>query len=35
LPGQPDSQTRAAHLARHTPELMAQRYLEVLMRAVR
>ena len=35
LPGQPDTRTRAAHLARHTSAVVAQRYLDVLMQAVR
>lgn len=35
LPGEPTQQTRAAHLGRHTPEVVAQRYLEVLLRSAR
>ena len=35
LPGQPDDQTRVAHLARHTPAVVAKRYLDVVLRAAR
>lgn len=35
LPGQPDTRTRAAHLARHTSAVVTQRYLDVLLQAVR
>lgn len=34
LPGQPDDKTRAAHLARHTPESVARQYLDVIKRVL-
>lgn len=34
LPGQPGEEMRKAHLARHTPEAVAQQYLDVIGQAV-
>ena len=34
LPGQPSEEARRAHLARHTPEVVTRRYLDVIARAM-
>jgi glycogen synthase len=34
LPGQPSEEMRKVHLARHTPEIVTQRYLDVIAHAI-